>query len=117
MAALWQLSQEDIYYAIENGMLRVCVWMPLRYVERCAVRDNKIVFESYEHKQGFIGVRPEDFFILSSHGRAELRIFHSITVEGNIFRLAHEPPQPDLAVHIHDLVVLKEDREKFEKTY
>lgn len=117
MGARWRLSQEDIYYAIENSMLRVCVWMPLRYVERCAVRENKIVFESFEHKQGFIGIRPEDFFTLSSHGRADLRIFHSLTVENNIFRLAYEPPQPDLSVHIHDLVVLKEDGQKFERLY
>ncbi|NDF11602.1 MAG: hypothetical protein EB060_02140 [Proteobacteria bacterium] len=113
----WTLSQEDIYYAVENGMLRVCVYMPLRFVERCAVREHKIVFESHEQKQGFIAVRPEDFFTLCSTGRAKLRIFNSITVEGHILRLALEPPQPDIVVRIHDLVVLREDREKFEAQY
>ena len=27
----WGISQEDAYYAVENGLLRVCVWLPLRY--------------------------------------------------------------------------------------
>lgn len=117
MGKRWALSQEDIYYAIENGMLRVCVYMPMRYMERCTVRENKIVFENHECKQGFIAIRPEDFFRLTSTGRAKLRIFNSITIEGQVLRLAYEPPQPDLAVHIHDLVVLSEDREKFEALY
>ena len=30
----WGISQEDVYYFIENDLLRVCVWLPLRYVER-----------------------------------------------------------------------------------
>ena len=33
----WGVSQEDIFYAIESGILRVCVWLPMRYVERCVV--------------------------------------------------------------------------------
>lgn len=111
----WQLSQEDIYYAIENGMLRVCVWMPLRFVERCVVRDNKMVFENHKHKEGFIAVRPKDFYRLSSTGRAKLRIFNSIKADGYVLRLADEPPQPALSVRIHDLMVLKADQETFEK--
>ena len=31
--------------------------------------------------------------------------------------MAYEPPQPAIAVRIHDLVVLKEDRIAFEKAY
>jgi hypothetical protein len=31
--------------------------------------------------------------------------------------MAYEPPQPDVIVRIRDLVILKEDRLKFEKTH
>lgn len=30
----WSISQEDVYYAVENDLLRVAVWMPLRLMER-----------------------------------------------------------------------------------
>jgi hypothetical protein len=113
----WGLTQEDVYYAIENGLLRVCVWLPIRYVERGTFKDQKFIFEQHEIKEGFIGVRPEDFHRISSTGSAKLRIFRSIKVEGHIIRLAYEPPQPDVSVRIHDLVVLKQDRISFEETY
>ena len=113
----WGISQEDVYYAIENDILRVCVWLPLRYVERGVIRDNKFIFEEYEHEEGFIAVRPEEFRLICSTGSAKLRIFRSIKVEGHILRLAMEPPQPSVSVRIHDLVVLREDRLKFEKIY
>src|SRR5579859_5902211 len=82
----WQLTQDDIYYAVENAMLRVCVWMPLRFVERCVVRDGKLAYESHETKEGFVGVRPKDFHRLCSTGRAKLRIFNSLKVEGHVIR-------------------------------
>jgi hypothetical protein len=114
----WELSQEDIYYAIENGFLKVSVWMPLRVVERGVMHDGKLIYQqSHEHKEGFLGVRQEDFYRLTSTGRAKLRIFRSIKVEGNIIRMAYEPPQPALMVCIHDLVVLEKDRIAFEALY
>lgn len=114
---LWNVDQEDVYYAIENGLLRTCVWLPIRYVEKGAIKDGKFVYEIYEHRGGFIGVRPEDFRHVCSTGRAKLRIFRSIENEGYMLRLAYEPPQPSIMVRIHDLVVLQEDREIFEQTY
>lgn len=113
----WGISQEDIYYAVENNLLRVCVWLPLRYMERCAIKDNKFIFVEHEHKEGFIGLRPEDFHCVCSTGCAKLRIFRSIKEEAHILRMAYEPPQPAISVRIHDLVVLHEDRVKFEATY
>lgn len=110
----WGLSQEDVYYAIENGLLRVCVWLPLRYVERGTIRDQKFIHEQHEHKEGFIGVRPQDFHLICSNGSAKLRTFRSVKADGHVLRLAYEPPQPSLCVRIHDLVVLKADREAFE---
>jgi hypothetical protein len=113
----WGLPQEDVYYAIENGLLRVCVWMPLRYMERGVIKHKKFVYEEHERQEGFIGVRPEDFHRICSTGCAKLRIFHSVKEKGYILRMAYEPPQPSISVRIHDLVVLREDRVAFEQTY
>lgn len=113
----WGITQEDAYYAIENGLLRTCVWLPLRYVERGVIKDGKFIYERHEPKEGFIGVRPEDFRRICSTGRAKLREFRSIKQEGHIIRMAYEPPQPAIMVRISDLVVLQDDRKKFEETY
>lgn len=113
----WGLSQEDVYYAIENNLLRTSVWLPLRYMERGVISNGKFIFEQHEPKQGFMGVRPEDFYRLCSTGRAKLRTFRSTEQEGHILRLAYEPPQPAIMVRISDLMVLQEDRKKFEQTY
>lgn len=113
----WGTSQEDVYYAIENGLLRVCVWMPMRYIERGILQEGRFVYERHEHKEGFIGVRPQDFHRISSTGCAKLRIFLSIKEEDRILRMAYEPPQPAISVRIHDLVILRQDREKFETIY
>lgn len=113
----WGLTQEDVYYAIENGLLRVCVWMPLRFMERGEIRNKAFIYVEHEHKEGFIGLRPEDFHRICSTGCAKLRIFRSIKEEAHILRMAYEPPQPAISVRIHDLVVLQEDRVKFETSY
>ena len=113
----WGISQEDVYYAIENGLLRTCVWMPLRVVEKGTIHDKKFVYSQYEQKEGFMGVRPEDFHRICSTGVARLRIFKSVRSEGYMVRLAYEPPQPALSVRLNDLVVLREDRAKFEAAY
>ena len=113
----WEVSQEDIFYAIENGLLRVCVWLPLRYVERVVIKNRKFIYERHEHQEGFVGVRPEDCRLVCSKGRAKLRTFNSVCEDGHVLRLAYEPPQPAICVRFKDLVVLKDDRKKFERTY
>lgn len=113
----WGLTQDDAYYAIENGLLRTCVWLPLRYVERGTIKEGKFVFERHESKEGFIAVRPEDFRRICCTGRAKLREFCSLKEENCIVRLAYEPPQPAVMVRISDLVVLQADRLRFEQTY
>lgn len=113
----WGISQEDAYYAIENGLLRACVWLPMRYVERGVVKDGKFIFEQHEYKEGFLGLRPEDFRHICSTGRAKLRTFRSVKREGNIVRLAYDPPQPSVVVRLDEIVILKEDRVRFEQDY
>lgn len=114
---IWDVSQEDMWYVIESGLLRACIWLPLRFVERGVIKNRKFIFESHEMTEGFVGVRPEDCRRICSTGRARLRSFTSVGEDGHIMRLTYEPPQPSLSVRMHDLVVLEEDRYKFEKSY
>lgn len=114
---IWDVSQEDMWYVVESGLLRTCIWLPLRFVERGVIKQRKFIYETHEEQEGFVGVRPEDCRKICSTGRAKLRIFHSISKDEHILRLTYEPPQPAICVRLHDLVVLKKDRVKFEKTY
>ncbi len=113
----WDVSQEDMFYTVENGLLRVCVWLPLRFIERGVMKNKKFIYENHEPTEGFVAVRPEDCRRICSTGRAKLNIFKSISEDGHSLRLAYEPPQPAINVSISDLVVLKKDRKKFEETY
>lgn len=114
---IWDVSQEDMWYVVESGLLRTCIWLPLRFVERGVIKNRKFIYETHEPQEGFVGVRPEDCRKICSTGQAKLRIFHSICTDEHILRLAYEPPQPAVCVRLHDLVVLEKDREKFEKSY
>lgn len=113
----WGISKEDMFYFIETGILRACIWLPLRYMERGVMKNRKFIYETHEHREGFIAVRPQDCHLICNTGRAKLRIFNSISKEGHILRLAYEPPQPAISVRISDLIVLLEDRQQFEESY
>ena len=113
----WGISRDDIYYAIENGLLRACVWMPLRCVEFGLVRQGKFVYIKQETKEGFMALRPQDFRIICGKGCAKLRIFRSVEENEHVIRLTYEPPQPALWVRVQDVIVLQSDREAFEQRY
>lgn len=113
----WGISKEELLYAIENGLLRTCIWLPLRYIERGFMREQKFIYETQELKRGYVGVRPEDCRLICNYGRADLRIFNSGCDDEYIIRMAYEPPQPDIQVRLHNLIVLKKDCERFERIY
>lgn len=113
----WHMSEDDMFYAIENGLIRVCVWLPSRYVECGVLQHQQFIHKAYGYREGFMGVRPQDCRLICSTGGAELRVFYPIIEEGTIIRLAYEPAQPAISVRLDDLVVLKKDREDFEGNY
>ncbi len=113
----WNISQDRMFYFIENGLLRACIWLPLRYMERGIIQDGKFLFETYKHKEGFVALRPEDCWLVFSIGRTKLKIFKSIHEEQVALRIAYEPPQPEISVKIGDILILQEDKEKFENAY
>jgi hypothetical protein len=101
----WEISTDDLYYAVENELLHVCVWMPTRFLERGIIEDRHFVFRQYETKEGFVGIRPHDFFTIASVGSARLRCFHSVSEKGTVLRLPFEPRQPTLLVQLQDFVL------------
>lgn len=113
----WGISREDMFYIVENGLLRVTIWLPLRYVERIVLEKNKLIHECHEPKEGFVGLRPEDCRLVCGKGRAPLRNFTSVARAGHILKLTDEPPQPSVYVRVRDMLILKEDREAFEAIY
>lgn len=113
----WAISKDDIYYAIENGLLRACIWMPLRCVEFGLLRQGKFIFVKQETQEGFMALRPQDFRLICGKGCAKLRIFRSIAEKEHIIRLTYEPPQPALWVRVQDVVILQADQEVFEQRY
>lgn len=113
----WGLKQEDLYYAIENGLLRTSIWLPMRSMEIGIIKGGNFIYEMQEHVEGFVGLRSQDCHAIFSQGQTNLRIFKSINQDKNILRLAYEPPQPDISVRITDLLILKEHKEQFEKNY
>lgn len=113
----WGLKQEDLYYAIENGLLRTSIWLPMRSMEIGVIKDGNFIYEMKEHVEGFVGLRSQDCHMIFSQGQMHLRIFRSTDQEKNILRLAYEPPQPDISVRISDILILKEHKEEFETNY
>ncbi|MEM8832924.1 MAG: hypothetical protein AAGB32_00135 [Pseudomonadota bacterium] len=113
----WGITQEDLYYAIENGLLRASIWLPLRWMEIGKYKETRFQYERHEHVEGFVSLRQQDCHTIFSQGCTQLRIFRSIDEHENILRLAYEPPQPDIAVRINDLIILKEHKEHFESKF
>ena len=113
----WGILQDDLYYAIENGLLRTSIWLPLRYMEIGVLKEGRFHYERQEHVEGFVSVRPQDCHVIFSQGSTQLRIFRSIDDKENMLRLAYEPPQPDIVVRINDLLILKDHRKQFEDKY
>lgn len=127
----WGISKEHLFHAIENGMLRVCIWLPLRYVERATIEKTseeetgsdgqrilrKLVYVIRKPESGFVGLRPQDCRMIFNKGRMKLRKFQCVCEENHSLRVVDEPPQPSISVGLKDIVILEEDRIKFEKAY
>ena len=107
------ISREDLYYAIESGMLKSSIWLPLRNVDRVVMKNNKLFYEKHELKEGFVGLRPVDTREIFSKGSSHIRVFHSINKDEHILRLSYEPPQACIHVHIRDLVILNSHKQEF----
>lgn len=111
----WDITHDDVMYAVENGMLAVCVWLPMSFVERGNVTDSEFYVLSRDHCEGLVRIRPKDCHRLFQRGTITLSHFLTIRdIDYTDIRVAPEPPQPLLEVYVRDLLVTNEDRNHFE---
>lgn len=114
----WSMSHDEVMYAVENNLLRVCVWLPVSYVERGKEEGHKFYAHTSEHYEGLVGIRPKDCHMLFQ--RDQVALTHFVTVddaEHPDIRIADEPHQPPLNVFVRDLLVMNGDRIAFEEAY
>ncbi|MCH2546573.1 MAG: hypothetical protein MK052_03030 [Alphaproteobacteria bacterium] len=114
----WSISHDEVMYAVENNLLRVCVWLPICFVERGKEEGYQFHTATSEHYEGLVGIRAKDCHMLFQRGESLLT--HFLTVdekEHSDIRIADEPHQPALQVYVRDLLVTNYDRTAFEEEY
>lgn len=114
----WNLSHDEVMYAVENDMLKVCVWLPMCFVEfgKSGVKEFYVL--SRDHCEGLVRVRPKDCHMLFQRG--EVMLDHFLPTKGKRhkdIRIALEPKQPSLKVCVRDLLVTNDHRVEFEQAY
>lgn len=114
----WDITHDEVMYAVENDMLRVCVWLPMCFVERGKQEGEEFYILSRDHCEGLVRLRPKDCHMLFQRGTITLNHF-LITQETNHtdIRIAAEPTQPPLEVCVKDLLVTNTDRSQFEQEH
>lgn len=113
----WEISLDDICYSIEIGVLRACVWLPLRHVEIGTLQDRRYEFLRYETMEGLLALRPQDFRAIVGKGYKNLRHFHSLDTPEHLIQLPYEPPSPPYRATLNEVFVLRSDQEAFEQCY
>ncbi len=114
----WSISHEEVMYAVENNLLRVCVWLPICFVERGKEKGYQFYALTCEHCEGLVGIRPKDCHMLFQRGESLLTHFLTVgDAEHSDIRIADEPQQPPLKVYVRDLLVMNDNREAFEEEY
>ena len=114
----WSISHDEVMYAVENDLLRVCVWLPMCFVERGKEDGFQFHALTSEHCEGLVGIRSKDCHMLFQRG--ESLFTHFLTIgdkEHSHIRIADEPHQPPLKVYVRDLLMMNHDREAFEQEY
>jgi hypothetical protein len=115
--ARWDLAWEDVTYAIENGLLRACVYLPMRWMEYGHRENDKFIVDKTAHCEGLVAVQPKDTRRIFCRGENSLMIFESIHREHYLLRLASEPAQGPLTFSLEEIVVLTKDSIAFEEKH
>ncbi|PIR33666.1 MAG: hypothetical protein COV36_02320 [Alphaproteobacteria bacterium CG11_big_fil_rev_8_21_14_0_20_44_7] len=114
----WSISHDEVMYAVENNLLKVCVWLPICFVEYGKEEGCQFHTAICEHYEGLVGVRPKDCHMLFQRGESSLTHFLAVGhKQHSDIRIADEPQQPPLMVLERDLLVMNNDKEAFEKEY
>ena len=112
----WSISHDDVMYAVENDMLRVCAWLPKSFVERGRSKNShEFHVISQDHCEGLVRIRPKDCHLLFQEGQIYLNHFLPVGEEEYTdIRIANEPAQPPLKVCTSNLLVTNDSRTAFE---
>lgn len=111
----WPTSASDVRYRIISGELRGATWLPVMSVfERNADDGPENEQSTLCHWEGHIQLSGHQCRRLFKHGRIALREFHSFNGE-RYFQLPE--PADDIIVSLDDLVILEEERMRFEAKY
>lgn len=113
----WNLSRDDVFYAVENGLLNCCVWLQPRYVERGRHENGCFLAKQQERSNGLVKVRPEDCQVIFQDNEVYAHSFIPIDKPGDIIRITHEPPQPYVCLRLQHLLVMRKEQQRFEQIY
>lgn len=114
----WDITHDEVMYAVENGMLPVCVWLPMCFVERGKHQGDEFYVLSHDHCEGLVRLRPKDCHMLFQRGTITLSHFLAVyEADYTDIRIAVEPPQPPLEVCERDLLVTNKHRYQFEEEH
>lgn len=117
LIGLWELSKDDVFYAIENGLLQCCVWLQPRYVERGLDEGGLFLAQQCERCQGLVMLRSEDCQVIFQQGEVHAHSFLSMNQPSEMLRITHEPPQPYINIGLQHLLVMREEQQRFEAAY
>lgn len=105
----WPTSTSDVRYWLTSGELRGAAWLPVM-----SVYEHEAESPALCHWEGHIHLSGHQCRRLFKHGRLALREFTSFDGEKQ-FQLPE--PADDIIVNLDDLVILEEERLRFEAKY
>lgn len=110
----WKAEWEDIVYAIENGCLRACIWLPFDLVERGYKKDGRYVPVQTDYEEGLVAVRPNDCRQIFSTGKTLVSCFMSLHDPDERLRFSDESRLQAMELEQDHLVIWENDVLAFE---
>lgn len=117
LLARWNLSKDDVFYAVENGLLQCCAWLQPRYMERGAEENGCFLPNQHQRCHGLVRVRPQDCHAIFQDQEVLAHSFIPLDAPDELLRITHEPPQPYVCLRIQHLLVMCEEQRRFESLY
>ena len=114
LAGRWGVEKDDIRYFVEHGQLATCCWLDMREVMRYQPqRKRSSVTCEYDSFEGYVGLSSRDCRKVFRCGK--YKITHFIDLDNSAFEISITPQSQDAIISVEDIVVYKEERNRFEK--